>query len=153
MIKEKHSGKLKNCLICPQLSRKRIMSLISMSKSDLKFVVGTITGQCNIRTLASKWDGDDTYYCKHTSSCFLFFRTSSTDLFRCDVMDVENECILEIVLSSARLLWKDECSNVVPGGESTSFCRSAERIFRDIIRAAATRIYLLVKYPKLYQIF
>lgn len=38
------------------------MSLVSLAKSDLKLVVGLITG--HIRAMTSKWVGEDTEYCR-----------------------------------------------------------------------------------------
>lgn len=42
------------------LSDKRLRSLISMAKSNLKLVVGTITSLSNIKAMTSKWGDDDT---------------------------------------------------------------------------------------------
>ncbi|XP_058987393.1 uncharacterized protein LOC131806753 [Musca domestica] len=50
--------------IWPVLSEKRTRSLMSLSKPDLKLVVGIITGHCKVRAMTSKWDSDDIDYCR-----------------------------------------------------------------------------------------
>ncbi|XP_058978632.1 uncharacterized protein LOC109613882 [Musca domestica] len=50
--------------IWPVNSERRSRSLLSMTKLDLKLVVGLITGHCNIKAMTSKWGGDDTEYCR-----------------------------------------------------------------------------------------